>query len=403
MSESPRPETFGSISRLVSKVSTEDGTTGSVRDSWVPPPPDRPLPDEGAREPFGPVQALLGTEEPVASGRLGLPGEPVPAPPGFVLLEECGRGAMGLVYLAAQVGLGRRVALKFLKPELASSDEERARFRTEAKALARLQHPNIVQVFDCGTHEGRAYIVQEYVAGGNLEEKIARKPQPAIPAALLVATLARATAHAHAQKIIHRDLKPSNVLLTAEGVPKISDFGLARQIDAGADSGQTRSGVILGSPSYMAPEQAIGKSSVVGPAVDVYALGAILYEMLTGRPPFLGASVIETLEAVRQSDPVPPRRLQGVLPRDLETICLKCLAKSPGRRYPSAEALADDLDRFALGRPVLARPDLLSRTVCEMGSEASRHGGEPGSRFSGSGRTSCWWRHLPDSPATGAQ
>ena len=356
MSESPRPEAFGTISRLLSKVSTEDGTTSSVRESWVPPPPDRPLPDEGAREPFGPLEAMLGTEEPAASGRLDSPGERVPAPPGFVLLAECGRGAMGLVYLAEQVGLGRRVALKFLKPELATSDQERARFRTEANALARLQHPNIVQVFDCGTHEGRAYIVQEYVAGGNLEEKLAGKPQPAIAAAQLVATLARAVAHAHAQKIIHRDLKPSNTLLTEEGIPKISDFGLARQIDAGADSGQTRSGVILGSPSYMAPEQAIGKNSAVGPAVDVYALGAILYEIVTGRPPFLGASVIETLEAVRQLDPVPPRQLQSALPRDLETICLKCLAKSPGRRYLSAAALAEDLDRFARGQPILARP-----------------------------------------------
>jgi len=263
---------------------------------------------------------------------------------------------MGLVYLAEQLGLGRRVALKFLKPELAASDDQRARFRAEAKALARLQHPNIVQVFDSGTHEERAYIVQEYVAGGSLERMLARKPQAAMPAAELVATLARAVAHAHAQKIVHRDLKPSNVLLTEERVPKISDFGLAKQIDVEMDSRQTRSGTILGSPSYMAPEQVVGEKSAISPAVDVYALGAILYEILTGRPPFLEASVLETLEAVRHAEPVLPRQLHSALPRDLETICLKCLAKVPGRRYPSAGALADDLDRFVEGRPILARP-----------------------------------------------
>ena len=263
---------------------------------------------------------------------------------------------MGLVYLAEQVGLGRRVALKFLKPELAASEVERARFGAEAKALARLQHSNIVQVFDSGTHDGRAYIVQEFVAGGSLQGSLAGKPAAATPAARMIATLARAVAHAHAQKIVHRDLKPANVLLTEAGVPKISDFGLAKQIDVAADSGQTQSGTILGSPSYMAPEQAIGKNSVIGPAVDVYALGAILYEMLTGRPPFLAASVIETLEAVRQAEALPPRQLQSALPRDLETICLKCLAKAPGRRYLSAEALAQDVDRFLEGRPILARP-----------------------------------------------
>ncbi len=263
---------------------------------------------------------------------------------------------MGVVYLAEQVGLKRQVALKFLKPELATSGDQRGRFRTESTALARLQHPNIVQVFDSGTHQGRAYIVQEYLAGGSLDRKLARQPQAARPAAELIATLALAVEHAHAQKIVHRDLKPANVLLTTNGIPKISDFGLAKQLDLETESGLTQSGLILGSPSYMAPEQALGKKEEIGPAVDIYALGAILYEMVTGRPPFLAASVIETLEAVGQADPVRPRQLQGALPRDLETICLKCLAKVPGRRYPSAGALADDLDRFLDGRPILARP-----------------------------------------------
>jgi hypothetical protein len=263
---------------------------------------------------------------------------------------------MGVVYLAEQTGLGRRVALKFLKAELAGSPSQRARLLVEATALAKLQHPNIVQIFSAGAHEGRSFIVQEYVGGGSLDRKLDRQPASPRLAGEMVATLARAVEHAHRQRIIHRDLKPSNVLLTADGVPKISDFGLAKQSDLDAESNQTQSGTILGSPSYMAPEQSLGKRGTVGPAADVYALGAILYEMLTGRPPFLGSSTLETLEQVRTADPVPPRRLQPRLPRDVETICLKCLSKYPDRRYESAAALADDLERYLHGRPILARP-----------------------------------------------
>jgi tRNA A-37 threonylcarbamoyl transferase component Bud32 len=273
-----------------------------------------------------------------------------------MILGECGRGGMGVVYLAEQVDLGRRVALKFLKPELAGSASQRARLLVEATALARLQHPNIVQIFSCGSHEGRSYIVQEYVGGGSLDQTLTRQPATARFAAELLITLARAVEHAHGQRIIHRDLKPSNVLLTADRTPKISDFGLAKQSDVDRESNQTVSGTILGSPSYMAPEQTLGKRGTVGPSADIYALGAILYEMLTGRPPFLAASTLETLEQVRTADPVPPRQLQPGLPRDVETICLKCLSKDPARRYATAAALADDLGRFREGRPIVARP-----------------------------------------------
>jgi serine/threonine-protein kinase len=263
---------------------------------------------------------------------------------------------MGVVYLAEQIDLRRRVALKFLKPELATSASQRARLMVEATALARLQHPNIVQVFSTGTHEGRSFIVEEYVGGGNLHRQLSRQPVPARSAAEIVATLARAVEHAHSHRIIHRDLKPSNVLLTEGGVAKISDFGLAKQFDLDGQSAQTHSGAILGSPSYMAPEQTLAKPGTTGPAADIYALGAILYEMLTGRPPFLAASTHETLEQVRALDPVAPRQLQPGLPRDVETICLKCLSKDPTRRYPTAAALADDLDRFLHDHPILARP-----------------------------------------------
>jgi tetratricopeptide (TPR) repeat protein len=276
--------------------------------------------------------------------------------PGFVILGECGRGGMGVVCLAEQAGLGRRVAIKFLRPELAGAEAQRARFRGEARALARLQHPNIVQVFDSGEHAGRFYIVEEYVRGGSLDQSMARKPLGARAAAEMVVTLARAVQHAHEKHVVHRDLKPANVLLDDDGCPKISDFGLAKQLDHNGLSGQTESGTILGSPSYMAPEQIIGRKGRVGPPADLYALGAILYEMLTGRPPFLAASLYETLALVRTVDCVPPSRLQPGLPRDLETVCVKCLAKDPSRRYPTALALADDLERFLQGRPILARP-----------------------------------------------
>ncbi|MGO9922044.1 MAG: protein kinase domain-containing protein [Isosphaeraceae bacterium] len=365
----PRPAPDSPVPNSLSSgeaVPGDGAATRSLDDSWVPPPPDEAIPGgQGLGTRFGRPPSSDPVEGHESAQRLHLIDTQVgeaeddlvpPEIPGFVIMGECGRGGMGIVYLAEQVDLGRRVALKFLKPELAGSASQRARLLVEATALARLQHPNIVQIFSTGTQEGRSFIVQEYVGGGSLDRRLRRQPAAARPAAEMVATLARAVEHAHGQRIIHRDLKPSNVLLTVDGVPKISDFGLAKQSDLDSGSNQTQSGAIVGSPSYMAPEQSLGKRGTIGPPTDIYALGAILYEMLTGRPPFLAASTLETLEQVRSSDPVPPRQLQPGLPRDLETICLKCLSKDPARRYAPAAALADDLDRFLEGRPILARP-----------------------------------------------
>jgi serine/threonine-protein kinase len=261
---------------------------------------------------------------------------------------------MGVVYKARHVRLKRLVALKMVLTGEHAGREERVRFGQEAEAVARLQHPGIVQIYEVGEHAGRPYVSLELVEGGSLARKLSGTPLPPCEAAGLGEALAQAMHAAHRRGVVHRDLKPANVLLTPDGAPKISDFGLAKQLDQ--DSGQTKSGAILGTPSYMAPEQARGEGHAVGPRTDVYALGAILYEMLTGRPPFRGTSVVETLEQIRSNEPVPPRQLQPAVPRDLETICLKCLQKEPHKRYPGADALADDLRRFLGGEPILARP-----------------------------------------------
>jgi hypothetical protein len=227
------------------------------------------------------------------------------------------------------------------------------RFLAEAEAAAKLRHPNIVQVYALGEHEGRPYLELEYVEGGSLAQRLDGTPWPPARAAGLVATLAGAVAAMHSRGVVHRDLKPANVLLEADGTPKVADFGLAKAL--GVDSGLTGTEEVLGTPSYMAPEQAGGGAKQVGPAADVYALGAILYELLTGRPPFRAATVLETLEQVRTAEPVPPRRLVPRLPRDLETIGLKAMAKEPGRRYATARELAEDLGRFLGGEPIHAR------------------------------------------------
>jgi eukaryotic-like serine/threonine-protein kinase len=289
-----------------------------------------------------------------------------PAVPGYEVLRELGRGGMGVVYLARQLGLGRPVALKMLLAGAHADVAQLARFRTEGEAIARLRHTNIVQIHDTGVHDGLPYFALEYVEGGSLADRVGSAPQPPREAAALVEVVARAVEAAHREGIIHRDLKPANILLArdpcANGgapglagfVPKVTDFGLAKWVEQG--EGLTQTGTLAGTPAYMAPEQAAGRHREVGPATDVYALGAILYEMLTGRPPFQGGSVLETLDQVRNAEPVPPRRLLPRLPRDLETICLKCLEKEPAKRYPSARALADDLGRFGRGEPIRARP-----------------------------------------------
>src|SRR5262249_44763172 len=271
---------------------------------------------------------------------------------------EVGRGGMGVVYQARHVRLGRVVALKMLLGGCFADPGQRQRFRAEAEAVAALQPPHIVQLFEVGDYEAGEglpcpYFTLEFVAGGSLAQRLAGRPAPPRQAAAWLEPLARAIQYAHQHDIIHRDLKPSNILLTGDGQPKICDFGVAKLL-AGSDF-KTLSGMLVGSPEYMAPEQAEGNTAV-GPATDVYALGAILYEMLTGKPPFRGTSTLDTLNQVRQVEPVPPRRLQPKVPRDLETICLKCLAKEPRKRYATALSLAEDLRRFQPGEPITARP-----------------------------------------------
>jgi serine/threonine protein kinase len=290
----------------------------------------------------------------------------LPAIPGYLILEELGRGGMGVVYKAIQLGLKRAVALKMILAGAHAGPEELARFRREAESLACLQHPNIVQIYDVGEYDGRPYFSLEFVAGGTLADRLRGEAWPGVEAAKFVETLARGVHAAHQAGIIHRDLKPKNVLLPGGGPNpadstmsggcqvKITDFGLAKQVDA--ESAGTATGAILGTPAYMAPEQAVGDVHSVGQPTDVYALGAILYEMLTGRVPFRGKTTLETLEAVRTQDPLPPSRIKREVPKDLETICLKCLSKGPPQRYPSAKELADELQRFLAGEPIEARP-----------------------------------------------
>jgi len=304
--------------------------------------------------------------------------EPAPPPrvPGYELLQEIGRGGMGVIYQARQLSLNRMVALKMISAGAYASAAERARFRTEAEAAARLRHPNIVQIYEVGSVDGMPYLALEYMDGGSLAQALNGRPFPPRAAAELVELLARAIQAAHERGILHRDLKPANILLQKdEGgrmkdentnpsclilhpssfiLPKITDFGLAK--DLSGEGGQTTSGAIVGTPSYMAPEQAEGGAKHAVPAVDVYALGAILYETLAGRPPFQAATMLETLLQVRTQEPVSPSLLQPSLPRDLVTICLKALAKEPQQRYASAAALADDLRRFLKDEPIAARP-----------------------------------------------
>jgi WD40 repeat protein len=299
-----------------------------------------------------PAGADAATLPPALAG--SLPAAGAVAVPGYELLGELGRGGMGVVYRARQVGLNRLVALKMILAGGHASASDHDRFRTEAEAVARLLHPNIVQVYETGTHAGLPYFSLEFCPGGSLDRRLDGTPWDPAKAAVLVETLARAMHAAHTAGVVHRDLKPANVLLAADGTPKVTDFGLAKRLDSGA--GQTASGAILGTPSYMAPEQAGGATKAIGPAADVYALGAILYELLTGRPPFRAATPLDTVLQVVSEEPVPPARLNPKTPCDLETVCLKCLAKEPAKRYATAEALAEDLRRFQAGEPIAARP-----------------------------------------------
>jgi serine/threonine protein kinase len=295
----------------------------------------------------------VGDRQDASRGAAGAPRSRHPQLPAYQLLDVLGEGGMGVVYKARQRGLNRFVAVKMIRGGEHARADQLARFRTEAEAVAQLHHPNIVQIFDIGEVAGSPFVSLELLEGGSLGDQIASTPQPGRRAAELLITLARAVEVAHHAAIVHRDLKPSNILFDAAGIPKITDFGLAKRLES--DSGQTASGQIMGSPSYMAPEQASGHTRDVGPPADVYALGAFLYEMLTGRPPFKGETPIETVRMVIDADPVPPSQLVPRVARDLETICLKCLFKQPHKRYVTAAALAADLTRYLKGEPIEAR------------------------------------------------
>jgi eukaryotic-like serine/threonine-protein kinase len=325
-----------------------NGTTQTGSPDLPPPRTSTPVPIHSPDE--LPVPAETST--------LALPSvatedaDSLPVPPGYEVIGTLGRGGMGVVYRARQVSLNRTVALKVIIGGPHAAPAARARFLAEAEALAGISHQNVVGVFDYGTHLGQPYLALEYCPGGTLADRMAGKPMPPVDAAGLVEAVARAVQAAHQHGVIHRDLKPQNVLFAADRNLKVADFGLAKR----STSDLTATQVIMGTPAYMAPEQAEGKARLVGPETDVWALGAILYECLTGVPPFAGDSAAGILEAVRTHEPAPLRTANRAIPRDLETVCLKCLQKDPGQRYATADALAADLRRFLDGNPVIARP-----------------------------------------------
>jgi serine/threonine-protein kinase len=344
MSVPPNPD-FG-LARDRADAMPADPEQAAPADDTLPPRPASPTANYASAGP-----AETATLPP--SLRVAAPAPASVHLPGYEIVGELGRGGMGVVYKARQVGLNRTVALKMILAGGHASAGDLDRFRTEAEAVARLLHPNIVQVYETGTHAGLPYFSLEFCPGGSLDRKLDGTPWEPAPAAALVETLSRAIQHAHEHGIVHRDLKPANVLLAADGTPKITDFGLAKRLDS--TQARTQAGAILGTPSYMAPEQA-GTAEAVGPPADTYALGAVLYQLLTGRPPFKAAADFDTIMQVVEQEPVPPTRLNPKTPRDLETICLKCLAKEPARRYVRSEALAEDLRRFQANEPIVARP-----------------------------------------------
>jgi len=272
----------------------------------------------------------------------------------YELFEEIGRGGMGVVHRARQISLNRTVAVKLLPFSATTNPDYVKRFRVEASAAASLQHPNIVAIHEVGVHQGQHYFAMDFVAGRNLAEIARDGPLPPMRAAMYVKTIAEAIQYAHERGILHRDLKPSNVLIDQNDQPKVMDFGLAKRLEG--DASLTLSGQVLGSPSYLPPEQCDAKRGKVGRYSDVYSLGATLYHLITGRAPFVAPTVGETLQQVQEAEPVSPTVLNPHLPRELKTICLKCLDKEPARRYQTAQELADDLGRWLRNEPILAEP-----------------------------------------------
>jgi serine/threonine protein kinase len=342
----------------------EPPLANSNNEPTLPAPPPNPLP---------PAQA--GTLSPEESARAA----PTPPPSGFgdyEILGEIARGGMGVVYRARQKGLNRVVALKMILSGRLAGEDDLKRFRMEAEAAARLQHANIVAVHEVGELDGQHFFSMEFIEGNTLAQRLAKGPLASRAAARYVRQIARAVHYAHRQGILHRDLKPSNIMLDRDDEPHVTDFGLAKRL--GDDSSaHTRTGAVLGTPSYMAPEQAAGRIKDLCPASDVYGLGAVLYETLTGRPPFRAETPLDTIMQVMEHSPVPPTLLNPKIDEDLEKICLKCLEKNPDHRYPSADALADDLERYLNGEEVKARTsnvfDWLTRALDRSQHDVAFH------------------------------
>ncbi len=371
--EEGRPALRAELEALECELSRSDETSdpgaGSSTAHEAPPPPaladaptiapadaataripgvaPRPVPDEATLPPRDEATVDLGLadrEQPEdGPTRVRYFGD-------YEIIHEVARGGMGVVFRARQVSLNRTVALKMILAGQLANDTEVKRFYTEAEAAANLDHPGIVPIFEVGQHEGQHYFSMGFVEGQSLSQRLAEGPLPAREAAELIRRVSEAIEYAHQRGVIHRDLKPANILLDPDGNPRVTDFGLAKKIQG--DSGLTGSGQIMGTPSYMPPEQASGQRGEVGPAADVYALGATLYALVTGRPPFQAATPMDTVIQVISDEPVPPRRLNASIPRDLETICLKCLEKGQSRRYASASDLAADLRRYLDGEPI---------------------------------------------------
>ena len=289
----------------------------------------------------------------------------------YELLEEIGRGGQGVVYRAHQKSLNRTVALKVIGLGPWATETHLKRFRREAEAAAHLEHPSIVPIHEVGERDGQCYFSMQFVEGGQLGEATRREPMPIRRAVELIAKVARTVHYAHEHGILHRDIKPGNILLDAKGEPHLTDFGLARLVEA--ESTVTGTLEVLGTPSYMAPEQAAGETTKLSKATDVYGLGAVLYQLLTGHPPFAGGTTYETIRLLLNTEPRKPRALNRKLDRELSTICLKCLEKDPQRRYSSALALAEDLEHWLKHEPIQAKPKWIFHTCAQMGPTESKH------------------------------